>query len=76
MTMIDPAGAVSTKWEDSLGADVSDARTIWTVYAGAQIFISDPGEGESKWTPGMCPPWGIPSLINASDISQVENGVS
>jgi hypothetical protein len=38
MTMIEPLGAVSTKWDESLGSDrVCDAKTICTVYAGPQI---------------------------------------
>jgi hypothetical protein len=43
MTMIDPAGAVSTKWDESVGAESLDASTICTVYAGAQIFVPDDG---------------------------------
>lgn len=77
MTITDPAGAVSTKWEDSFGADASEPRTICTVYAGPQIrvfpaFGAD-GDGDSIWMSGMCPPCGTPSLMRASEISQVEN---
>jgi hypothetical protein len=44
MTTTEPGVAVSTKWEESFGADSSDASTIWTVYAGAQILTWDVGE--------------------------------
>lgn len=30
------------------------------------------GAGESMWMSGMCPPCGMPSLMSASEISQVE----
>lgn len=30
-------------------------------------------DGESIWTSGMCPPCGRPSLIRASEISQLVN---
>ena len=33
-------------------------------------------EGESMFMSGIYPPWGDPSLIKASDISQVENPAS
>ena len=47
-----PAGAVSTKCEEGLGALVSEENTICTVYAGPQIVLSDP-EGEIRWMSGM-----------------------
>jgi hypothetical protein len=71
ITTIDPGVAVSTKWEESFGADLSDASTIWTVYAGAQTLTWD--IGESICTSGMCPPFGDPSFMRASEISQAEN---
>ena len=39
-TMTDPDGAVSTKCVDSFGAEVSEPRTICTVYAGPQMRVS------------------------------------
>ena len=72
MTMTDPDGDVSIKCDDSFGADVSDAMTIRTVYAGPHSLVSVVGDGETKHMSGMWPPWGRPSLISASEISQVE----
>ena len=73
MTMTDPAGAVSTKCAESLGAVVSLPRTICTVYAGPQMRVSEPlAAGESMCMSGMCPPCGRPSLMSASESSQVE----
>jgi len=71
MTITELGVAVSTKWSESLGAVLSDASTIWTVYAGAQILTWD--VGESIWISGMCPPFGDPSLMRASEISQAKN---
>jgi hypothetical protein len=54
MTIIDPSGAVSTKWSDNFGAVVLEDSTILTVYAGAHILTSDgEGDGESMWMSGM-----------------------
>ena len=54
MTITEPGAAVSTKWAESFGAVLSDARTIWTVYAGAHILTGDaPDVGESMWMSGM-----------------------
>lgn len=72
ITMTAPAGAVSMKCEESLGALMSEENTICTVYAGPQITLLDP-EGETRWMSGMWPPLGESSLIRASDISQAEN---
>ena len=74
MTITDPAGAVSTKCALSFGDVLSLPRTICTVYAGPQMRVSDPlpAAGESMWMSGMCPPCGRPSLMRASEISQVE----
>jgi hypothetical protein len=56
------------KWPPvSLGASVFEARTIFTVYAGLQIL-----PGEIIWISGMWPPWGMESLMRASDTSQLE----
>lgn len=52
ITITDPAGAVSTKCEKSLGALVSEENTICTVYAGPQIIGLDP-KGEIRWMSGM-----------------------
>lgn len=77
ITTTEPAGVVSTKWEVSLGAAVSVPSTICTVYAGPHMRVVDAsaedGEGERMWISGMWPPWGTPSLIRASESSQVEN---
>jgi len=54
MTMTEPGVAVSTKWAESLGAVLSDASTIWTVYAGAHILTCEADDvGESIWTSGI-----------------------
>ena len=75
MTTTAPAGAVSTKCAAGRGASVSDASTIWTVYAGPQrrelAFV-----GEYICMSGMCPPCGAPSLMSASESSQVEKPAS
>lgn len=52
ITMIVPAGAVSTKCEESFAALVSEENTICTVYAGPQIILLDP-EDETRWMSGM-----------------------
>lgn len=49
-------------------------KTILTVYAGPQIRVSvGDDEGERMWMSGRWPPWGTPSLIRASEISQEEH---
>jgi len=54
MTITEPGVAVSTKWAESLGAVLSDASTIWTVYAGAHILTCEADDvGESIWTSGI-----------------------
>ena len=75
MTMTEPGGAVSTKCSFSLGAEVSDAKTILTVYAGPQIRMDGwpvGGAGDIMRMSGRCPPSGMPNLTRASEISQVE----
>ena len=43
------------------------------MYAGAHILESDEEvDGENMWISGMWPPCGRPSLMSASDISQLE----
>jgi hypothetical protein len=76
MTIMDPGGAVSTKWVDNFGAAESDAATICTVYAGPATLILVDEVGESIQISGTRPPWGIPSLMSASEISQVEKAES
>jgi len=77
MTKTDPAGTVSTKCAESFGEDVSDPGTIWTVYAGLQTRTSVGAvDGETMLMSGRRPPAGTESLINASDISQVEKSAS
>lgn len=76
MTITEPLGAVSTKCDVSLGADLSEPDTNRTVYAGPHSRVSsEPCEeaGESIRMSGICPPCGSPSLMSASDISQDEN---
>lgn len=73
MTMIEFGGMVSTKWSFGvLGAEVSDANTILTVYAGPQMRVEDDSEGETIRISGRWPPLPMPSLTRASEISQVE----
>lgn len=60
MTTTEPAGTVSTKWVVNVGADVSDASTILTVYAGPQMRVeeedSDATVGDIMWMSGKWPP--------------------
>lgn len=59
-----------------MGAVVSVPSTICTVYAGPHMRVeeasAEAGEGERMWMSGMWPPWGTPSLMSASESSQVE----
>jgi hypothetical protein len=71
ITITDPSVAVSTKCSDSFGAILLEESTILTVYAGPHILKSVE-DGEYMWISGMWPPWGRPSLMSASDISQLE----
>lgn len=70
-----PFGTVSTKWEESFGASVSEDNTMRTVYAGPHSLVYDgaAGEGEYMWMSGMWPPLATPSLMRASETSQDEN---
>jgi hypothetical protein len=56
---------------------MSEVRTILTVYAGPHkrtvVLDESAGEGDIMWRSGIRPPWDEPSLIRASEISQVEN---
>lgn len=49
-TITDPSVAVSTKWDESLGAVVLDEATICTVYAGPHNLVF---EGDIMWMSGM-----------------------
>lgn len=75
MTMTESGGAVSTKCAVGVGAEVSDANTILTVYAGPQTRIDsdeDDGAGDIMRMSARWPPLRTPNLMRASEISQVE----
>ena len=71
ITMTEPAGAVSTKCAESFGASLFEPSTIRTVYAGPQRRVLASGT-DIMCMSGMWPPWGDPSLMSASESSQVE----